>query len=215
MTVIPLVLRLRKQAHRRVAEAQDLVVKELYGVFDGAVLHGGTAIWRCFQGNRFSEDIDAYLPGDVNRVGAFFKNLERAGFIVKKRKTTDNALYSNLEYNGTVVRFEALFRIMDGSLSEFEASDGNVLMVYTLTPEELVNEKTAAYLNRLKVRDLYDVFYLLSRVKDRDKVRKGLERLIREYKPPADEEDLKVLIIEGLTPPADKMLDYIRRWSHG
>lgn len=64
MANIPLTLRLKKQAHKKVAEAQDLIVKELYSVFDGAVLHGGTAIWRCYGGNRFSEDVDAYLPRD-------------------------------------------------------------------------------------------------------------------------------------------------------
>ncbi|MBM3309818.1 MAG: hypothetical protein FJY77_06125, partial [Candidatus Altiarchaeales archaeon] len=56
MTNIPLALRLKKQAHKKVAEAQDIIVRELYNVFDNAVLHGGTAIWRCYQGNRFSED---------------------------------------------------------------------------------------------------------------------------------------------------------------
>jgi len=215
MANIPLTLRLKKQAHRRVAEAQDLIVKELYNVFDDAVLHGGTAIWRCYSGNRFSEDIDAYLSRDESKIQKLFKNLSKAGFTVLKKKTTDNTLYSSLDFNGTVVRFEALFKDVEGSLREYETSDGNVLMVYALTPEELVKEKTAAYLNRQKVRDLYDVFYLLAHVKDRAKIQKDLEKLIRQYKPPLDEEDLKILITEGLAPTAGKMLDYISRWYHG
>jgi predicted nucleotidyltransferase component of viral defense system len=215
MVAVPLVLKLKKQAHRQVAEAQDLVVKELFNVFDGAVLHGGTAIWRCYGGNRFSEDIDVYMPRDEGRMRTFFKNLVKTGFKVQKKKTTENALYSSLDFNETVVRFEALFKDADGAIREYETSDGNLLMVYALTPEKLVKEKTAAYLQRLKVRDLYDVFYLLPQVRDRAVIRKDLEKLAQEYRPPLDEKDLKVLIIEGLAPTAGKMLEYISRWSHG
>jgi predicted nucleotidyltransferase component of viral defense system len=215
MATIPLTLRLRKHTHKKVAEAQDMIVKELYTIFDDAVLHGGTAIWRCYNGNRFSEDIDVYIPREENRIHALFKNLAKVGFTTKKKKTTDNTLYSNLEYNGTAIRFEALFKDAKGAIREYETSEGNILMVYTLTPEELVKEKTAAYLHRLKVRDLYDISLLLPLIKNRSEIQKDLEKLVQQYKPPSDEEDLKVLIIDGLTPTSSKMLDYIRRWSHG
>lgn len=215
MVEIPLALRLKKQAHKRVAEAQDIIIKELYNTFDEAVLHGGTAIWRCYHGNRFSEDIDAYLPKDEKRMHALFKNLEKTGFDIKKKKTTENTVYSSLEYNETAVRLEALFKTVDGTIREYETSSGNLLMVYTLTPEELVKEKTAAYLQRLKIRDLYDIFFLLPRIKDKNTVREDLRKLVKQYKPPEDEKDLKTLMIEGLTPEAGKMLDYIRRCSHG
>lgn len=215
MVVIPLALKLKKQAHRRVAEAQDLVVKELFNVFDGAVLHGGTAIWRCYGGNRFSEALDVYMPRDEGRMRTFFKNLVKTGFKVQKKKTTENTLYSSLTFNETVVRFEALFKDADGDIREYETSDGNLLMVYALTPEKLVMEKTAAYLQRLKVRDLYDIFYLLPQIRDRAVIQEDLEKLAQEYRPPLDEKDLKVLIIEGLAPTAGKMLEYISRWSHG
>jgi len=33
--------------------------------------------------------------------------------------------------------------------------------VKTLSPEDLIKEKIKAYVNRRKVRDLYDIYYLL------------------------------------------------------
>lgn len=62
---IPLMLKLRKSAHKDIAAAQDLIVESLYDTFNDAVLHGGTCIWRCYQGKRFSEDIDMYIPKDL------------------------------------------------------------------------------------------------------------------------------------------------------
>ncbi|MDI6643012.1 MAG: hypothetical protein QMD95_03060, partial [Candidatus Hodarchaeaceae archaeon] len=58
---VPLHRRMRRERHRRIARAQDTVVETLYRVFPKGVLHGGIAIWRCYSGNRFSEDVDAYL----------------------------------------------------------------------------------------------------------------------------------------------------------
>jgi predicted nucleotidyltransferase component of viral defense system len=60
--MIPLILRLKRANHKELAKAQDIIVKALYETFNEAVFHGGTCIWRCYGGNRFSEDIDVYLP---------------------------------------------------------------------------------------------------------------------------------------------------------
>ncbi len=163
MTKIPLILRLKKQMHKDIARAQDIIIKELYNMFDKAVLHGGTAIWRCYNGNRFSEDIDVYIHKDKKRINAFFENLKKKGFIINKKKIGEKSLFSRLVLNRTFVRFEALFKkpIPEGSLKEYEGADGNFITVYTLTPEELTKEKIKAYLKRLKIRDIYDVFFLL------------------------------------------------------
>ena len=211
MARIPLTLRLRKQAHKDIAEGQDLIVKSLYDFFPNAVLHGGTAIWRCYDGNRFSEDVDAYIPNNPPKIDAFFNALEKNGFKIKRDKKTENSLYSLLEFNRTDVRFEALFRAKKGSLKEYETADGNFITIYTLTPEELIKEKIDAYLKRLKVRDVYDVFFLLRHIKDIKEASNDIKRLIRDYRMPLDEKELKVLIIEGIVPGTEKMLDYIKR----
>jgi predicted nucleotidyltransferase component of viral defense system len=213
MVKIPLFLKLKKQAHKNIASAQDLIVIGLYKIFDKAILHGGTSIWRCYAGNRFSEDIDVYIPRDEKRINIFFDNLKKEGFVVHKKKVGKNSLYSNLEFNRTFVRFEALFKksLPIGSLSEYEKIDGNLITVYTLLPEELIMEKVSAYLKRHKVRDIYDIFFLLRYVEDKKKISKELKKLIKQFKKPVDAEELKVLVIEGLVPGVEEILDYIKR----
>ena len=203
--MIPLLLRLRKMQHKDIARAQDIIIEELYKIIDNAVLHGGTAIWRCYQGNRFSEDIDMYLP-DNEKINIFFENLEKRCFIIEKKKITENSLYSNLKFERVYVRFEALFKKVKSVLRDYETIDGNFITVSTLTQEELIKEKINAYLNRKKIRDLYDIFFLLRYVQ---KIAE-LKKLIKEFKNPIDEKELKILIFEGLVPDSKKMLEYIK-----
>lgn len=208
--MIPLILKLKKESHKKIAAAQDIIVQEIYAVFNNTVIHGGTAIWRCYNGNRFSEDVDVYIKRDVEKLNIVFANLEKKGFMVEKKKIGENSLYSNLQFNRIFVRFEAVFKDVEGVLKEYENADGNLTTVYTLTPEELIKEKVSAYLKRLKVRDLYDIFFLLRHVKKISEVKADLQKLIRNFKNPVDEKELRVLIIEGLIPTVEKMCDYIK-----
>lgn len=210
--MIPLILKLKRARYKEIAKAQDIVVEGLYKNFEEAVLHGGTVIWRCYNGNRFSEDIDAYIPRNIDRINIFFSSLEEKGFRIEKKKISKNSIFSNLEFNRVIVRFEAVFKRVAGILKEYEACDGNLITVYTLMPEELIKEKINAYLNRFKIRDLYDIFFLLRHVKKKEIIIKELKRLINNFKNPIDEEELKVLIIEGIAPDSKKMLDYIKNW---
>jgi len=209
--MIPLILRLKKQAHKEVAKAQDIIVETLYRTFDEAVIHGGTSIWRCYNGNRFSEDIDVYLNRDIKKIDRFFDNLKQRGFNIEKKKISQNSIYSTLKYNKTIVRFEALFKKIKGSLKEYETAEGNYITVYTLTPEELIKEKSETYLKRQKIRDLYDVFFLLRHVQDASQIKKVLTKLLNKFKKPIDEKDLRVIITEGLVPDVNQMLLYIKR----
>ena len=210
--MIPLILKLKKARHREIARLQDVMVEALYRAFEKAVLHGGTAIWRCYQGNRFSEDIDVYIPKNTNKTNELFNEFEKQGFIVKKKKISQNSIFSELEFNRVSVRFEAIFKEYHGVLKEYENSDANLMTVYTLAPEELVKEKSAAYLKRRKVRDLYDVFFLLKYVKDKQAVSSSIRKLLSSYQPPVDTQDLQVIIITGLVPDPKEMLEYIKRW---
>jgi len=212
--MIPLILKLKKAGHKEIAKAQDLIVEELYKAFDKAILHGGTSIWRCYHGNRFSEDIDVYIPKDMDKLNALFESLAKNGFRILKKKIGDNSMYSNLEFNRTVVRFEAIFKKTEGILKEYKTAEGNLIIVYTLKPEQLVKEKIDAYLRRYKVRDLYDLFFLLRYVEDRNSIKKELKIFINSFKQPYDQKELRVLIIEGLVPDINKMLEYIKAQVH-
>ena len=209
--MIPIILRLKRESHKEVAKAQDMVVESLYEVFNDAVLHGGTSIWRCYQGNRFSEDIDVYLPKDIEKIGRLFELLKRRGCSVEKRRVKENSLYSSVKLNDTVVRFEALFKNVKGHLKEYETAEGNFITINTLTPEELIKEKVATYLKRQKVRDMYDVFFLLRYVSNMPSIKRLLEGFLANFKKPVDEKDLKILLSEGVVPSPQDMLEYIKR----
>ena len=208
--MIPLILRLKKATHKEIAKAQDIIVETMYEVFNDAVIHGGTAIWRCYNGNRFSEDVDVYLPRDIDRINKLFELFEKKGFQINKKKIGENSIYSSLSINRVIVRFEALFKKIKGSLKEYEKAEGNFITAYTLTPEELIEEKINTYLKRFKVRDLYDIFYLL-RYTNKDILSIKLQKFLKEFKKPIDEKELKLLILEGIVPSVDEMISYIRR----
>lgn len=210
--MIPLILKLKKAMHKEISRVQDLIIEELYKIFDKAVIHGGTAIWRCYKGNRFSEDIDVYLPKDTKRIGLLFENLEKKGFVIEKKKISKNSLFSNLRLNKTIVRLEAIFKEQKGFLKEYETAEGNLITIYTLLPEELIKEKIDAYLKRYKARDLYDIFFLLRHTKNREKIRTKLRVLIDNFKKPSDEKELKILIIDGIVPDVQNMISYIKRF---
>ena len=210
--MMPLILKLKKSSHKEIAKIQDLLIEELYTVFDKAVLHGGTSIWRCYGGNRFSEDIDVYLPKQYKNIQVFYEALQKKGLEVLKKKIGDKSIYSSLKFGREIVRFEAVFKKSDGILKEYTTVEGNLITVYTLSPEALIKEKVSAYIHRLKVRDLYDIFFLLRHVQSKESVIKELRLFVSAFKEPIDSDDLKILIIEGLTPDVGKMLDYIKAY---
>jgi len=210
--MIPLSLKLKKELHKNIARAQDLIVETLYKVFNNAVLHGGTALWRCYNGNRFSEDIDVYIPRNLEKINLFFNSLEKKGFVIKKKKISKNSIYSTLIFDRTCVRFEALFKKVNSVLKDYETSESNFITVYTLTPEQFLEEKVDTYLKRIKIRDLYDLFFLLRFIKINQETKRILSRLIENFKKPVDENDLKAIIISGLIPAADSMLEYIKNF---
>jgi len=206
---IPLILKLKKEEYKKIALAQDIIIEELFKIFDNAVLHGGTAIWRCYMGNRFSEDVDAYISKDVKKIELFFENLQKKDFTILKKKISNNSIYSSLEFNRINIRFEALFKKEKGILKDYLTAQGNFSIVSTLTPEQLIKEKVSAYANRRKIRDLYDIFFLI-KYSDKNEILNSLNKLLESFEKPIDEKDLKVLIIEGIIPEVKQMLDYIR-----
>ena len=66
-----------------------------------------------------------------------------------------------------------------------------------------MNEKADTYLKRMKIRDLYDIFFLLRHVESRKKWLQSWKLLLDNFKKPIDEKDLKILILEGITPTTE------------
>jgi len=202
---------MRRERHKKIARLQDMILETLYQVFPRSVLHGGTAIWRCYSGNRFSEDVDVYMGKNIEKIERFFEELRKVGFKILKKRTTKNSLYSVLSFESTEVRFEAIFKDVRGSVKEYETYEGILFNVFTLDPEEMIREKINAYLKRRKIRDLYDIFFMLRYVEEKNKLKPDLQRLLREFKDPVDEGELKALILFGAIPTKNDLVEYIKR----
>ena len=209
---IPLNLKLKKKFHKDIAYAQDVLVEELYSFFPNAIIHGGTAIWRCYNGNRFSEDVDVYIIRNDENIRGFFNSLEKKGFRIIKKRVKENSLYSEIIIDNTPIRFEATFQIKRPLLKKYETSESFFINVYTLSPEELIIEKINAYLKRKKIRDLYDIFFLLGYAEKTGNLNVYLRKLIRDFEKPVDEENLAAIIISGAIPDSKQLLEAIKRW---
>ncbi len=210
---IPLNLRIKKKAQKDIAYAQDVLVEELYNFFPKAIIHGGTAIWRCYNGNRFSEDVDVYISKNEKKIGSFLTSLNKKGFRIIKKRIKENSVYSELIFNETSIRFEATFQSKKSIFKRYETSNSFFINVYTLTPEDLIIEKVNTYLKRRKIRDLYDIFFLLNYVENISKIKNYLRKLIRNFKNPIDETNLSAIIISGSVPNSKQLLQEIIRWA--
>jgi predicted nucleotidyltransferase component of viral defense system len=211
---LPLIRKLKKKIHREIALAQDVLIQEVFRIFNSAILHGGTAVWRYYQSNRFSEDLDFYIsPKEKEKIEKFFEELKNLGFKILKRKLTKNALYSKLKYNEVEIRFEVLFKeIKNFTTKEYEMTDGTKIVVNTLSPEDLIKEKIEVYLDRLNTKDLYDIFFLLD-FAEKKEIKNELSRLLQNFKNPKNEKELKYLIIVGAAPKLEEMLKKIKKYE--
>ncbi len=215
MSAIPLATKLRKRMHREVAFAQDLLVMAAFDTFPHAVLHGGTAVWRCYSGNRFSQAVDLYASGvDEGREERFIDGLRLRGLEKLKFKKTASVIYAKFAYRDVIVSLETTPRRPGKrTVRPYETFDGSFMAVATLFPEELILEKTAAYSSRRKVRDLYDVYFLLHLAENRERVLKSVRILLDGFRDPEDAGSLRAIIISGVAPSVAEMLEWIRIWA--
>ncbi|MEW5996401.1 MAG: nucleotidyl transferase AbiEii/AbiGii toxin family protein [Candidatus Micrarchaeota archaeon] len=203
---IPLRNRLRKRLHTETAMLQDEVADMVYSIEPKAVLHGGTAIWRCYGGNRFSEDLDFYFPPEKD----FEKNLrEKAserGLSIPKYKMTENVIFAKISGGETEVRLEInLSARKKGIPKPYERLDGSFMDVFTLSPEELILEKISAYSGRRLIRDIYDIYHLSRLITDDSLVKKEMQKFLKEIPAPLDEKTLAALLYSGAVPSFAQM----------
>ena len=212
---IPLISKIRKESHKNIALAQDVLVEETIKIIPSTIFHGGTCIWRCYGGKRFSEDLDFYFPQNRNLIEKLFQSLENKGFEIRKKKISDRSVYSELRYSRVSIRLEATFQSIKRVLLDYEKVDGTVISLYGLTVEQLLNEKIDAYLSRKKIRDIYDIFFLIRLVGNVSLIDKNIKKVISEEDIPDDVEDLKVLLLEGVVPKFNELKEYIKRkWEN-
>ena len=209
---LPIIYKLKRKAQKDLAELQDEVMEVVYEVFENAVMHGGTAIWRCYSGKRFSEDIDLYVKYTGDFKEQLEKSLKKRGLNLIKFRQTANTVFSEISNDITSMKLEITNERKRGILAIYEKANGDTLDVLALEPQDLLLEKLTAYLDRRKVRDIYDVYFLSRLVTDL-KVKREAGRLLKKIERPTDEDDLKAIIYEGKVPTFNEMLESINLWA--
>lgn len=203
--------RLKKRGHREIALLQDEVVDIVYAVSNKAVLHGGTAIWRCYSGNRFSADLDFYLVKKKGFRQLFEKKLAGRGLLLSKFKQTENAVYAKVSNGLTEIRVEALLkRFPNPMVRQYEKADATFMDIFTLSKHALLLEKANAFVNRRLIRDVYDVFFLSRQLQVSKQQRKTLSRMVKKFPKPADEKNLEAIVFSGIVPSFEQMLQVLK-----
>lgn len=209
---IPLTNRLRRQVHRDMASLQDGVVEAVYALEESAVLHGGTAIWRCFDGNRFSEDLDFYLVPKKTFQESLSTELARLGIRITKYRRTENAVYSRVQNENTEVALELATRKFDHPVvSPYERANGSWLDILTPSVNALLIEKLHAFRNRKLIRDIYDVYHLSARVENTPDYSASIRKLLDALPTPLDESNLKNIVLSGAVPSFARMVQALQR----
>ena len=196
----------------KLSELQDYVIDIIYDRFQpDTLLYGGTAIWSCFGGARFSEDIDMYMNRES--FNSFISSLDRYGL---------RLIWQNPEFP-TVIRLandqtELLLETKEGyaesEIRAYSRVDGSTKTISVLSPTELMVRKIEAYLNRTFIRDIYDLFTLTSWLDKTDYVvRTKISEFLKDIPTPVDEEILTSLLYSGSSNlDFIKMVNYIKRW---
>ncbi|HIH60916.1 MAG TPA: nucleotidyl transferase AbiEii/AbiGii toxin family protein [Ferroplasma sp.] len=211
---LPIIKQLKKRDQIETAKLQDELILLLYNTDNSLVIHGGTSIWRCYSGYRFSEDIDLYSTVFPKHLNYFRDALKSHELKLLKLKDTGNILFSNISENNTNVKIEINHKCYPENPVEieYELIDGNTLNVLSLSPENLIIEKIAAYKNRRFIRDLYDIYILIKHVKDRELIKSDLSNFLNHLEKPVDEDVLKTIVYLGLPPSYNKIVEYIRQY---
>ncbi|MDR3288839.1 MAG: nucleotidyl transferase AbiEii/AbiGii toxin family protein [Peptococcaceae bacterium] len=128
------------------------------------ILKGGTALYLCYQLDRFSEDID--LDGREKGLTAFVDDFcQENGYAYRVAKDTGTVERCLVDYGsvGKPLKIEASFRRRE--ILREETGVVNGVIVYNIEP--LCVMKINAYAGRDKIRDLYDLTFICNHYFDK------------------------------------------------
>ncbi len=206
--LIPLEKKLRKRSQIEVGYLQDEIIGILYNIDDNLILHGGTSIWRCYNGKRFSEDLDFY--GIIN-ITSLKRIISERALHIKKIKETENLIFIKISNEITEIRIEInKTMIPNKEIKSYETMNGSFFDIYTLSSKDLIMEKINAYLSRRYIRDLYDIYHLARSFNVDEETKERLRLFLRKCEKPVNENVLSSLIYQGITPSFKSMCQYLR-----
>ncbi len=146
-------------------EKHDMVMKKFFEMLKnkkGVIMKGGTALRFFYDLDRFSVDFDFDAENSVNletEVGIF---CEKNGYSFVISKDIKTVWRSKIDYGeGRPLKIELSYRSYIDS--ESEEMDG--YRFYNIN--ELANQKINAFSGRDKCRDIYDIYFILKKYKDR------------------------------------------------
>ena len=130
---------------------------------------------------------------------------------LKLRRGARSIYYYNVSNSKTTITLEfSQKKVVDRVIATYIKTDGSSMDIFSLSPEDLVKEKIAAYTSRRAIKDLYDIFVLVHTL-DVNKTRSEVSKLIASIKPPLDEKTLPQLVYNGPVPDYRSILEYIKR----
>jgi predicted nucleotidyltransferase component of viral defense system len=211
----PIEKKLSDEGQIGIAKLQDSCIEAIYSVDPSAVLHGGTAIWRCYSGNRFSDDIDIYLRTnkEINEIrNKLTFAMNRRDATITKSAVIGNYSIFTVEGGEAEIKLE-MGKNMDGIRPverNYEKVNGTYISILTLTPEDFIIEKVQTYKSRKYVRDLYDIYHLSASIPQTSQCAKVICSFLKAIQKPVDENALKSIVYAGAAPSFDGMVDAIR-----
>ena len=209
---LPIAKQLKKQSQVQIAFLQDEIVDILYSLADDLIFRGGTAIWRCYHGKRFSEDLDFYSLSFTNIMKEFHESVISHGLSVPRIEDTGNVIFSTIRNNDATIRVE-INHVSDvtGNLMKYELTDGSNVEVLSLTADQFINEKILAYTDRRYIRDIYDIYHISTNFQLQDLTRQNLMEFLSNLPQPVDEPVLRTLVYTGLAPTFENMIMEMKR----
>lgn len=136
----------------------------LNSISNNFILKGGTALYLCYNLDRFSEDID--LDGrEKGLISIVDDYCIQNGYTYRVAKDTDTVERCFVHYGniGKPLKIEVSYRRKEIPSDETEMIKG--IMVYKIEP--LCVMKTNAYTGRDMIRDLYDITFICNHYYDR------------------------------------------------
>lgn len=177
---------------------QEILLLFIYRNFDAFVFKGGTALYKFYKLDRFSEDLDFSITNNIDIehvisvmsswVKKFGVDIER----IEKKKVYDTVLIKmslrGVLYDGTK---RTLCSIRIDINEKSEVIEQKILTLNSLYPDipafqmlvmserEILAEKIRAIIKRNYARDLYDMWHLIKRGISLDK--KFIEKKLKYY----------------------------------
>lgn len=128
------------------------------------ILKGGTSLMECYGLDRFSEDIDLDCQRSAAASDAFRRRIERfcdsSGYGFRIAKSTETVSRAFIRYPGGDKPLKVEVSYRRGRIERDAFTEINGIKVYTIS--EIAIQKAGAYLARDKIRDLYDLTFIVN-----------------------------------------------------